>query len=169
MAIIKCIECGNDVSEYADKCPNCGCPVSIIKNNKNSNNYMAKLINGGQSKVKVIAEIRKITGYDLAKAKDIVDNCGIIKNNVSLEEGNRIKKQISDVGGTVELVLMNMISIQPTASAMQQSNQPKCPTCGSTNIEKISLTKKATGGLLFGIFSSDVRKQMHCKDCGYKW
>ena len=48
-------------------------------------------------------------------------------------------------------------------------NQPKCPTCGSTNIEKISLTKKATGGLLFGIFSSDVRKQMHCKDCGYKW
>lgn len=169
MAIIKCTECGCDVSEYADKCPNCGCPVSIIKNNKNSNNYMAKLINGGQSKVKVIAKIREITGYDLAKAKSIVDNGGVIKNNVSLEEGNKIKKQISEVGGIVEVILMNMASNQHTVFVQQPSNQPKCPTCGSTNIEKISLTKKATGGLLFGIFSSDVRKQMHCKDSGYKW
>lgn len=48
-------------------------------------------------------------------------------------------------------------------------NTPKCPTCGSTNIETISLGKKAVGGALFGIFSSDVRKSMHCKQCGYKW
>nr|DAV36886.1 MAG TPA: DNA-directed RNA polymerase II subunit [Caudoviricetes sp.] len=48
-------------------------------------------------------------------------------------------------------------------------NSPKCPTCGSTNIEKISLTRKAIGGALFGLFSSDVRKTMHCKNCGYKW
>ena len=26
MAIIKCYECGNEMSEYADICPNCGCP-----------------------------------------------------------------------------------------------------------------------------------------------
>lgn len=47
--------------------------------------------------------------------------------------------------------------------------QPKCPTCGSTNIEKISAGKKIKGSMLFGIFSSDVRKTMHCKNCGYKW
>ena len=51
----------------------------------------------------------------------------------------------------------------------QESSLPKCPTCGSTNIEKISLTKKAVGGFMFGILSSDVRKTMHCKKCGYKW
>lgn len=49
------------------------------------------------------------------------------------------------------------------------SSLPKCPTCQSTNIEKISLTKKAVGGALFGLFSSDVRKTMHCKNCGAKW
>lgn len=49
------------------------------------------------------------------------------------------------------------------------SNLPKCPTCQSTNIEKISLTKKAIGGAMFGLFSSNVRKTMHCKNCGYKW
>ncbi len=37
MAIIKCIECGHDVSEYADKCPNCGCPITVIKNNQIKN------------------------------------------------------------------------------------------------------------------------------------
>lgn len=51
----------------------------------------------------------------------------------------------------------------------QQSNQPKCPTCGSTNIEKISAGKKMSGSFLFGIFSSDIRNTMHCKDCGYTW
>ncbi len=31
MALLKCIECGHDVSEYAQACPYCGCPISIIK------------------------------------------------------------------------------------------------------------------------------------------
>ena len=47
--------------------------------------------------------------------------------------------------------------------------QPKCPTCQSTDVEKISLTSKVVGGALFGLFSSNVRKTMHCKNCGYKW
>lgn len=51
----------------------------------------------------------------------------------------------------------------------QTQNTPKCPTCGSTNIEKISVGKKIGGSMLFGIFSSDVRNTMHCKDCGTKW
>lgn len=48
-------------------------------------------------------------------------------------------------------------------------NIPKCPTCGSTNVEKISATKKVGGAMLFGLFSSDVRNTMHCKNCGCKW
>ncbi len=55
------------------------------------------------------------------------------------------------------------------ATQQKQSYVPKCPTCGSPNIEKISLTSKAIGGALFGLFSSNVRKTMHCKNCGYKW
>lgn len=48
-------------------------------------------------------------------------------------------------------------------------NLPKCPTCGSLNVEKISAGKKIFGGAMFGLFSSDVRNTMHCKNCGYKW
>lgn len=51
----------------------------------------------------------------------------------------------------------------------QPSNLPKCPTCGSTNIEKISAGKKIKGSMLFGLFSNDAKKQMRCKNCGYKF
>ena len=51
----------------------------------------------------------------------------------------------------------------------KQQNTPKCPTCGSTNIEKISTTKKALGFVAVGVFSSNFGKTMHCKQCGYKW
>lgn len=51
----------------------------------------------------------------------------------------------------------------------QAQNQPKCPTCGSTNVEKISVGQKIGGSFLFGVFSSNVRNTMHCKNCGSKW
>lgn len=54
---------------------------------------------------------------------------------------------------------------------MQNSNpnQPKCPTCGSTNISKISGVKRAVHGYAFGLFSKTARSQFECKNCGYKW
>ena len=51
----------------------------------------------------------------------------------------------------------------------QRANVPKCPTCGSTNVEKISTAQKAFGFALVGLFSSNLGKTMHCKNCGYKW
>ena len=54
-------------------------------------------------------------------------------------------------------------------SSYTPKNTPKCPTCGSTNIEKISTTKKAVGFVAVGIFSSNFGKTMRCKQCGYKW
>lgn len=31
MALIKCSECGADISEKASACPKCGCPLNITK------------------------------------------------------------------------------------------------------------------------------------------
>ena len=58
---------------------------------------------------------------------------------------------------------------QQKRSESKVDNTPKCPTCGSTNIEKISVGKKAIGGAMFGLFSSNIRNNMHCKNCGAKW
>lgn len=55
------------------------------------------------------------------------------------------------------------------SSAPTPQNIPKCPTCGSTNVEKISTAKKAFGFAMVGLFSSNLGKTMHCRNCGYKW
>lgn len=49
------------------------------------------------------------------------------------------------------------------------ANIPKCPTCQSINIEKISTASKAAGAFAFGIFSTTARSQFKCNNCGYKW
>lgn len=46
---------------------------------------------------------------------------------------------------------------------------PKCPTCGSSDIKKISTTAKVVGAGLFGLFSKTAKSQFECKNCGYKW
>lgn len=51
----------------------------------------------------------------------------------------------------------------------QQQNIPKCPTCGSTNIKKISDTAKVAGALMFGLLSKTAKSQFKCNNCGYKW
>lgn len=51
----------------------------------------------------------------------------------------------------------------------QSQNVPKCPTCSSTDVEKISGTAKVAGVVAFGLFSKTARSQFKCKNCGYMW
>ena len=48
-------------------------------------------------------------------------------------------------------------------------NKPKCPTCNSSNLKKISLTSKAINTAVFGIFGTKRHKQFHCNNCGDEW
>ena len=41
----------------------------------------------------------------------------------------------------------------------------KCPTCGSTNIKKISTANRIVSTGLFGLASSKIGKQWHCNNC----
>ena len=49
------------------------------------------------------------------------------------------------------------------------NNQPKCPTCNSTNIRRISDISRGTHALVFGLCSKTARSQFECRNCGYKW
>ena len=49
-------------------------------------------------------------------------------------------------------------------------NKMKCPTCGSSNVKKISKASKVKTGILLGVFSiGKVSKTFKCNNCGYKW
>lgn len=46
----------------------------------------------------------------------------------------------------------------------------KCPTCGSTNVEKISGASKVGKTVTFGVLAAgSISKTFHCKNCGYRW
>ena len=57
---------------------------------------------GGQ-KLQVIKEVRAITGLGLKEAKDLVEKGGVIKEGVSKEEAEKIKKKLEELGAEVEL------------------------------------------------------------------
>ncbi|MCD7738242.1 MAG: 50S ribosomal protein L7/L12 [Lachnospiraceae bacterium] len=56
----------------------------------------------GDQKVKVIKVVREITGLGLKEAKDLVDNAPkMVKEAVSKEESEDIKKKLEEVGAKV--------------------------------------------------------------------
>ena len=59
----------------------------------------------GAEKIKVIKEIRGITGLGLAEAKALVESApnAKIKEAISKEDAEALKKQLEGVGATVEI------------------------------------------------------------------
>ena len=61
------------------------------------------LAEAGANKVAVIKAVRGATGLGLKEAKDLADNGGNIKENVSMDEANDLKAKFEEVGATIEL------------------------------------------------------------------
>ena len=58
----------------------------------------------GEKKINVIKEVRAITGLGLGEAKALVEGAPkAVKEGVNKDEAEKIKKQIEEAGGTVEL------------------------------------------------------------------
>lgn len=62
------------------------------------------LTGDGGKKINVIKEVRAITNLGLGEAKALVESAPkAIKEGVNKDEAEKIKKQIEEAGGTVEL------------------------------------------------------------------
>lgn len=62
------------------------------------------LTSAGGSKVAVIKVIRAVNAeLGLKEAKEVADNCGVVRAGVDAEEGAKIKAQLEEAGATVEL------------------------------------------------------------------
>ncbi len=61
------------------------------------------LTSAGATKIPVIKVIRDITGLGLKEAKDIADNGGAVKENISKEEAEEIKAKLEEAGASVEI------------------------------------------------------------------
>lgn len=176
MSLIKCIECGNEVSEFAENCPKCGCPVIISKNSKKTNTH--KIFIEG---VKGVLEDRE---YDLTEFDKMVDE----KTLQNESEISRILIQNYGVKWTDAFLIAEVIAFnnnqipadynetleQMRANnrariAQSQASKPKCPTCGSMNIRKIGAGERVASVVGLGLLSKKINKTWKCNNCGHTW
>jgi large subunit ribosomal protein L7/L12 len=62
------------------------------------------LASAGDKKINVIKEVRAITNLGLKEAKDLVEGAPkTVKEGVNKEEAEKIKKQLTEAGATVEI------------------------------------------------------------------
>ncbi len=66
--------------------------------------FDVSLTGDGGKKINVIKEVRAITGLGLTEAKTLVESAPkAIKEGVSKDEAEKVKKQLEDAGATVEV------------------------------------------------------------------
>jgi large subunit ribosomal protein L7/L12 len=66
--------------------------------------FTVVLTGAGANKIATIKAVREVTSLGLKEAKDLVDNAPKpVKENVSKEEAESLKKKLTDAGATVEV------------------------------------------------------------------
>jgi large subunit ribosomal protein L7/L12 len=65
--------------------------------------FTVKLKDAGAQKIGVIKVVRELTGLGLKEAKDVVDACGVVMENVPKDKSDDAKKKLEEAGATVEM------------------------------------------------------------------
>lgn len=153
----------DEIVSIGKKCSKCGFDLWMIKDE----NTMYKEF------------CTKCANINILKKQDFIDNfqcpdCNCLEG--TLEENKNLIAVRCKYCGKQVIVLEKHTTVDhrtKTLEKQQESsisdNTPKCPTCGSANIKKISATKKLGGVIGFGIFSKTARSQFECLNCKYKW
>ena len=111
-----------------------------------------------------------------------VDECPICKRNQFIDSDIYDLKKISSdesfINAMIDLNQKDPIEFQLKMSQFKSIQQqtkavedgaPKCPTCGSTDIVRISTTSKMINIAAFGLLGNKRKKTFHCNDCKYEW
>lgn len=164
MSLLICPECQKEVSEFAEKCISCGCPIEIIKKNQQKRLYT--IINGDKKDVTYF--VNKI--LDNSYQQDVLNFNIKLMNDLDVSMLGFVKAVKECNGAPVEY---NDKSIKQWKQKQQaiQASKPKCPMCGSTNISKIGSLNRAASIAGFGILSRKIGKQWQCNNpkCRHLW
>ena len=77
-------------------------PAAVAE--KTEFNVVLAAVGAPENKIKVIKEVRAITGLGLKEAKDLVEGAPKnVKEAVNKDEAAKLKKQLEDAGATVEV------------------------------------------------------------------
>jgi hypothetical protein len=150
--LIKCPECGKEISDKAPQCIHCGFPLSNINTNKNiSENHC--LINE--------------TLYDLSSIININDRDSAINKIISITgiskwNANNLYSIITKNGIPKTYTVINFD--KPKQINHNDNVIPTCPRCKSTSIKTVN-----RGFSLLTGFIGSGKPMNVCQMCGYKF
>jgi len=79
-------------------------PAAAVAPAEEKTEFTVTLAKAGDKKIEVIKVVRAITGLGLKEAKDLVEGAPKpVKESVAKDEAEKIKKQLEEVGATVEV------------------------------------------------------------------
>lgn len=160
MALIKCPECGKEVSDKALACIHCGYPLNNIE--QAATLYNAILETTGPNRAKLNIALRNIRTLSLVEAKNIIDSAPCtIKENISLSEAQQIQKDFADIMAGVKIVASDGSS---SIESPYDKDVVYCPRCGSTQIT----TGQRGYSFLTGFLGSN-KAVNRCAKCGHTW
>lgn len=191
--MVHCPGCKKTVSYYADTCPDCGFPIQKFISEHNIQDIKKVHI------CPKCAELYAGINYEKQPLYMTCEFCNtpMLETDADSAEvyfEKHLNWQNPDVDG-LAIKILSKYDIKPDQSAVQHRydvlkrrkqdeerqeriqeqanipapNIPKCPVCGSTNIEQIGAFNRAASTVAFGIASSKIGKQWHCKNCGYNF
>lgn len=177
MPIIKCIECGHDVSTYAEQCQNCGCPISVMLSSKEQvpspglyNVELLSIMKG--QRMKVLRFLKESRSLEFDEAAAIADNLPqLITIGVQHNIAQAIADKLSSLGCECSILKYEDSDSQKTdvakieSSNLFQMDKPlRCPACGSNQI----VTTSRGYSLIWG-FAGSNKTVNRCGKCGHTW
>ena len=175
--LIKCPECGKDVSDKAPACIHCGFPL----NNLHKKNIC--LVDGAEYDMTEF--IDSYMGLTDSEKKELYENTlkhyngrrEIASSNVTqvLRKINEHFNWWNDYKGNDRSYLADKFTLDyidhnfqyfefNTADIPDPSKTVRCPKCGSTSVT----TEESGYSLLTGFWGSSKKHNL-CQKCGYRW
>ncbi len=184
-----CPKCHQSFSDSFEECVYCGAELqegeyvvyydnAEVKDSSKKSMYLKVVYFDLEGKPQSI----ELLCSNCKKVFEIDDNLDIIFSEITSESlvirnDQQVKCSCGNTHPMSKITFQNAVQrvssqpIRPTTAnnVNLQANVPRCLTCQSTNIKKISGISKAGSVALWGIFSQKVKKQWHCNNCGSEW
>ncbi len=148
MALIKCPECGKEISEKAPACIHCGCPI----NNNSHNTEPPKeerfkiILNSDINKIETIKLLMEIKGVSLETGKNIIDTCPItIFDSLTLTEAQDIISKFNKIGSDVTIGQGNSKAVVINDTAISNDKGKETIETTPINIQPNNNTSKNMG------------------------
>lgn len=164
MAIIKCPECGKEVSDKASACIHCGFPLSTTAQNTNQ---QPRATIAAAPQITVKAPMKMFSQNDSTVSIECC-NCSKVysfnRKYFSQIEKNFCLPNTAIICPNCNNGITANTRIEAKTSNRPVSKGPKCPKCNSTSIATVNRGYS----IIWGFLGSGKPVNV-CQVCGHKW